>query len=68
MLFIWGGDYEAAVKTCKDYLNSYPEDEIIKDEGLCRMRIRQIHHSMFFTPVDELINETEKIIKIENVS
>ena len=63
-----GGDYEAAVKTCKDYLNSYSEDEIIKDEGLCRMRIRQIHNSMFFTPVDELINETEKIIKLENVS
>lgn len=62
-----GGDYEAAVKTCKDYLISYSQDKIIQDEGLCRMRIRQIHHSMFFTPVDDLIKETEAIIKRKNV-
>lgn len=62
-----GGDYEAAVQTCKDYLSSYSQDKIIRDEGLCRMRIRQIHHSMFFTPVDDLIKETEAIIKRKNV-
>lgn len=57
-----GGDYEAAVMTCENYLSSISKDEIIKDEGLCRMRIRQIHHSMFFTPVDELINKTKAIV------
>lgn len=62
-----GGDYEAAVKTCENYLSSFSQDEIIKDEGLCRMRIRQIHHSMFFTPVDELITKTKAIVGRKNV-
>ncbi len=62
-----GGDYEAAVMTCENYLSSFSQDEIIKDEGLCRMRIRQIHHSMFFTPVDELINKTNTFMGRKNI-
>lgn len=63
-----GGDYEAAEKTCRDYLSSFSQDGIICDEELCRMMIRQIHHSMFFTPVDELIEETKAIIGRKNVN
>gem|GEM_PF-1434482 len=50
-----GGDYEEAVDKEERYLSNYPEEQIIHDKDLLMMRIRAIHHSMFFKPVDSLI-------------
>lgn len=57
-----GGDYQAAVATSKTYLNQYSLKEITSDESLCRMLIRKVHHSMFYQPVDELIDEVQRIL------
>ena len=57
-----GGEYETAVDICKKYLQKYNDDEIFKNKQLLKMRIRKIHHSMFFMPVDALIEECETII------
>jgi len=57
-----GGDYEVAVDICEKYLSDFSDKEIYKNQQLLRMRIRQIHHSMFFKPVNALIDEGEKII------
>jgi tetratricopeptide (TPR) repeat protein len=62
-----GGDYEVAVNTCSQYLNQYTDDEIMADEQLIKMRIRKIHHSMFFVPVDELLREAEHIVGDVNI-
>ena len=57
-----GGDYAEAVSICEEYLAQYSKEEIVKDEQLMRMRIRKIHHSMFYLPVDQLISEAEDIL------
>ena len=57
-----GGDYAAAVATSKNYLNQYTLEEIISNESLCRMLIRKVHHSMFYQPVDGLIEEVQNIL------
>ena len=57
-----GGDYDEAVSICEKYLAQYSKDEIVNDEQLVRMRIRKIHHSMFYMPVDQLISEAEDIL------
>ena len=62
-----GGNYEAAVTACENYLSPYTKEEIIASEGLCKLRIRKIHHSMFYTPADGLISEVEAIIANKKV-
>lgn len=57
-----GGEYEAAVDICEKYLQKYNDDKIFNNKQLLKMRIRKIHHSMFFMPVDALIEECERII------
>lgn len=57
-----GGDYQAAVAICKNYLDQYSLQEIMSNESLCRMLIRKIHHSMFYLPVDNLIDEVQQIL------
>ena len=57
-----GGNYNEAVSICEEYLAQYSKDEIVEDEQLMRMRIRKIHHSMFYLPVDQLISEAEDIL------
>ena len=57
-----GGDYDLAVDICEKYLSSHSTDEIYKDQQLLKMRIRKIHHSMFFKPVNELILDAEDVI------
>lgn len=46
-----GGDYSTAVEICDKYLERFSIQEIMEDEQLIKMRIRRIHHSMFFMPV-----------------
>jgi len=62
-----GGHYEAAVDVCENYLKPYSKQQILASEGLCKLRIRKIHHSMFFTPVDGLIKEVESIISYKDI-
>lgn len=57
-----GGDYDEAVAICDNYLNQFTKEEIAADEQLMKMRIRKIHHSMFYMPVDQLIAEAENIL------
>lgn len=57
-----GGNYDRAVSICNQYLSKYTFQEIVNDEQLIKMRIRKIHHSMFYMPVDRLICEAEKLI------
>ena len=57
-----GGDYQAAVATSKAYLDHYSFEEITSNESLCRMLIRKIHHSMFYLPVDDLIEEVQQVL------
>ncbi len=57
-----GGDYQAAVATSKAYLDQYSLEETTSNESLCRMLIRKIHHSMFYLPVDNLIDEVQQIL------
>jgi len=57
-----GGDYQAAVATSKAYLNQYSLEEITSNESLCRMLIRKVHHSMFYLPVNNLIDEVQQIL------
>lgn len=57
-----GGDYDVAVDICERYLQHYSEEEIYHDQQLLKMRIRKMHHGMFFLPVNELIEEAELFI------
>lgn len=57
-----GGNYEGAVDICEKYLASHSTKEIHNNQQLLKMRIRKIHHSMFYYPVNELIEEAESII------
>lgn len=56
-----GGAYEEAVNLCESYLSQFDADEIMASEQLVKMRIRKIHHSMFYMPVDQLLQEAEAI-------
>ena len=58
-----GGDYEKAVDICRSYLGQYSDEAVLADKALLKMRIRKIHHSMFYAPVDNLINEAELLVK-----
>lgn len=57
-----GGDYQAAVATSKAYLDQYSLEETTSNESLCRMLIRKVHHSMFYLPADDLIDEVQQIL------
>lgn len=58
-----GGEYDRAVAMCEKYLSQYSEAEILEDAQLLKMRIRKIHHSMFYKPVKGLIAEAETLLK-----
>lgn len=57
-----GGEYESAVLYIDDYLSSKSEFEKSNEQLLIKMQIRKIHHSMFYKPVDKLIEETKEIL------
>ncbi|MDR0908717.1 MAG: toll/interleukin-1 receptor domain-containing protein [Spirochaetaceae bacterium] len=63
-----GGQYEEAVKISEKYLASFNEDEIYADNDLLMMRIRRLHHMMFYAPVKNLIAEALEIEKKINKS
>lgn len=53
-----GGGYKKAVALYEDYLSSFSESEVHTDPTLLHYDIRRIHHSMFFAPVKDLVNES----------
>lgn len=57
------GNYSKAVELSEDFLRNFSEDEIYKDNQLLHMAIRKIHHSMFWLPVDQLIDDAKKILE-----
>lgn len=57
-----GGDYRRSVMLCDEFLGKFPDTRKNTDQQLIKMRIRQIHHSMFFKPVNELINSALAIM------
>lgn len=62
-----GGEYSTAVSMCDKYLEPYSLDQIMENEQLIKMRIRKIHHSMFYMPVDVLIKDAESILENVNI-
>lgn len=58
-----GGEYENAVSICEKYLSPYSNDKILLNEQLIKMRVRKIHHSMFYMPVNDLIKEAEVLLE-----
>lgn len=57
-----GGNYDTAVNICIDYLENVPLEKRISDEQCIKMSVRQIHHSMFYKPVDPLIADAKELI------
>ena len=58
-----GGDYPGAVALCEKYLSHYREEEILGDRELLHLRIRKLHHSMFYAPVGGLIEDAMTLEK-----
>lgn len=57
-----GGGYKEAVALYDEYLEPYSFDEIIATPALLHYSIRKIHHSMFFAPVNKLIDDALGLI------
>ena len=47
------GDYPGAVTLCDEYLTAFGAD----DPGRANIRVRRLHHSMFFAPVEPLVDQ-----------
>lgn len=60
-----GGNYEDAISICENYLTSFNNEEIINDKNILRIAIRKIHHSMFYYPVNDLVESALKLIENE---
>lgn len=56
------GDYSNAVALSDHYLANYTEDNILTNSQLLHMAIRKIHHSMFWLPVDQLIEDAKMLL------
>ncbi len=52
-----GGNYPNAVEQCDKYLKAFKEAEILSQKDLLHLKIRKLHHSMFFAPVYPLLQE-----------
>ena len=59
------GGYQDSVKIYDDYLSLYKEEEIYKNRTLMHYSIRRLHHSMFFAPVQKLIERA--LILLEHI-
>lgn len=55
------GRYEEAVQISEAYLSQFENKQIYNDKNLLMMKIRTIHHKMFYLPVGELIIEAQAI-------
>lgn len=51
------GSYPSAVGLANQYLRGYSPQEIFRDEFLSTLNVRKIHHSMFYKPVQALIDD-----------
>lgn len=60
------GDYEHAVILCDSYLSQYQESDIYGNKDLLRLSIRKLHHSMFYAPVEGLLDDARFIEKMIN--
>ena len=61
------GAYEAAVKICEQYLERLSSKEKKKSEQLMHMQVRQLHHRMFYVPVNILIEAAMKMLNTVKV-
>lgn len=52
------GDYSGAVEIADQYLSKWSEEEISNEEFLLMLRVRKIHHSMFYRPVQKLLDDS----------
>ncbi len=55
------GHYRGAVELYDDYLKVYQKDEIFSNNTLMHYSIRKLHHSMFFMPVSDVLNDAMKL-------
>lgn len=55
------GDYEGAVEIAERFLEGHTQCEIEENEFLSMMRVRKIHHSMFYRPVKKLLEDSLSI-------
>jgi len=51
------GDYPKAVEIANVYLKRYTTKEVADDKFLAMLRIRKIHHAMFFKPTEPLLDD-----------
>lgn len=58
-----GGGYKKAVHLYENYLSGFSSEELFADPSLLHYNIRRIHHSMFFAPVKDLINEAVEVFQ-----
>lgn len=54
------GEYEKAVSIAENYLANH-SDEIEHNEFYAMLNVRRIHHSMFFIPVNRLLDEAQNL-------
>ena len=57
------GRYADAVNLIKNYLSKFTIKEIANDGYCLNLFIREIHHQMFYVPVDQLRSELDEITK-----
>lgn len=51
------GKYSESVDLINSYLSKIPSQVILNDKYLLMLKIRKLHHSAFFTPVNKLLDE-----------
>lgn len=57
------GNYRKAVSLYDDFLSKLPQDSIVNNKEYLMIAIRKIHNSMFFVPVETLIQESMELVK-----
>lgn len=60
------GNYSEAVEIAEQYLSGHSQDEINSSEFFSMLRVRKIHHSMFYRPVKRLIDDALELYVQEN--
>jgi hypothetical protein len=57
------GRYRDAVALCDDVLRDREEAQVLGSAPLLNLAVRRLHHSMFFAPVDPLLEAAAKLHK-----
>lgn len=57
------GGYKDSVALYDVYLGSFTQEQIYESQTLMHYSIRKLHHSMFFAPVEQLIERALELIK-----